>query len=219
MFKRSLGLSWLSTRAVLISIMLVASAFVWYATILFTLMDVIGSVGQSSLFTQEAQILLWVIHFSGVIFSALLGSFLSRKIERTKFLTIWITLSVVSSLMLFLLNTSSFLILSLLVLLLGISLGVGMPAGMSYFSNYIPVEKRGRIGGVTLFISGIGIFFFAVLPLTDALFLGALLAVWRLLCLVVFLAFKSPLKTPPTENFSSYKSIALQIPAYLIKLL
>ena len=207
MFKRPFSLSWLLTRAVLISIMLVVSAFVWYATILFTLMDVIGSVGQSSLFTQEVQILLWVIHFSAVIFSALLGSFLSRKIERTKFLTIWITLTVVSSLMLFLLNTSSFLILSLLVLLLGISLGTGMPAGMSYFSDYIPVEKRGRVGGVTLFISGIGIFVFAVLPLTNALFLGTLLAVWRLLCLVVFLAFKSPLKTLPTKDFSSYKSI------------
>ena len=207
MFKRPFSLSWLLTRAILVSIVLVVSAFVWYATILFTLMDVIGTVGQSTIFTQEVQILLWVIHFSGVVLSALLGSFLSRKIERTKFLTIWIILSVVSSLMLFLLNTSSFLILSLLVLLLGISLGIGMPAGMSYFSDYIPVEKRGRIGGVTLFISGIGIFFFAVLPLTNALFLGTLLAVWRLLCLVVFLAFKSPLKTLPTKNFSSYKSI------------
>ena len=207
MFKRPLSLSWLLTRAVLISIVLVVSAFVWYATILFTLMDVIGAVGQSTIFTQEAQILLWIIHFSSVVFSALLGSFLSRKIEQTKFLTIWIILGAFSSLMLFLLNTSSFLILSLLVLLLGISLGIGMPAGMSYFSSNIPVEKRGRIGGVTLLISGIGIFVFAVLPLTNPLLLGTLLAIWRMLCLFIFLAFKSPLKTIPTKNYSSYKSI------------
>ena len=207
MFKKAFSLSWLGTRTVLTNVMLVVSAFVWYATILFTLMDTIGTVGEPSSFAPVTQFLLWGIHFSGLIFSALLGVSLSKKIGRTKFLMFWMFLSVISSLMLFTLNTSSVLILSLLVLLLGVSLGLGMPACMSFYSDCVPIENRGRVSGVALLISGIGIFAFAILPLTDMMLLGISLAIWRLLSLVAFFAVKSSIKTEPIKDIDSYKSI------------
>jgi len=99
---------------------------------------------------------------------------------------------------------------SLLALSLGVSLGLGMPTCMSYYTDCVPVENRGRIGGITILLTGLGTFAFGVAPIDDNFLIGIILAVWRLLSLVVFLSVKSFQTMKSTKDFSSYKFILNQ---------
>jgi MFS family permease len=78
---------------------------------------------------------------------------------------------------------------------------------MSYYTDCVPIEKRGRIGGITILLSGIGILAFGFSPINSNFTLGIVLAVWRLLSLMVFLFAKSFQTMKPKSDSSSYRLI------------
>jgi len=205
--KQSYSLSGLGTKTNLTNILLVANAFVWYYTVLAAMQEAVGRLSPAGSLTS---IMVWAIHFSGLIFSALIGASLAKKIERTRLLMLWMILGIISSMALFALNSSSVFIISLIGLLLSVSLGLGMPTCVSYYTDNIQVENRGRIGGVTLLASGVGILAFGLASIGDPLILGIVLAAWRSLSLVVFLSFRSKEKFEAKKNFVSYKLIISQ---------
>jgi MFS family permease len=204
MLKNRTFLSGISDKNVLISIALVVNAFVWYYVVLVRLQD--------SLQDSPLGLWVWLIHFSAIIGSALLGASLTRRIERSQLVVSWMLLGVLSSLFLFRTTESSFFVIGVTALLLGSSLGLGMPACMSYFTDCVDVEKRGRFSGLTLLLSGIGIFGlgFAAQEMQNDLAVGIMLAIWRLLSLLLFLSAKSFQKIERKKYFASYKSIINQ---------
>jgi len=199
MFRRqSYDLTGLINRSTLATVTLIVNAFVWYYTVLVFLQGTIDSIW------------IWSIHFSGLIFSALFGALLVKKFGRPRLLVFWMLLGTILSMTLFGLGSSSILIVSSLALLLGVSLGVGMPACMGLYADCVPIEKRGRIGGITMLLSGIGILAFGVVSINNIFVLGIVLSVWRLLSLLVFL-FASPFQTVKFKSdSSSYKYIFSQ---------
>ncbi len=178
------------------SIILVGNAFVWYYTVL------------SCLQLAEPSILVWIAHFSALILSALAGASFGKRLERPRFLIFWITTGIFSSTMLFALNSTSELLIGLVSVFLGASLGFGMPACMSYFNDSVSVEGRGRVSGVTMLASGIGIAAFG-LALENNLFpvLGIVLAIWRLSSLVVFVWAKNYRSIERKIGDSSYRQL------------
>ena len=144
MFNR-LSLPNLPNRMQLDQIFLVANALVWYSAITVIL--------------QESQInsLIWILHYLSLIFSAILGAWLSKRLGKNS-LIIWSAIGAISSLWLFQLENPSFIIAGFIAVLLGLSLGFGMPAIMNFYSNSMPVEERGRAGGLTMLIVGAGLF-------------------------------------------------------------
>jgi MFS family permease len=199
MFKRqSYDLTGLTNRSTFAAMTLVANALVWYYIIL------------TFLYTNVNDILIWTIHFSGLIFSALFGATLVRRFERSKLLVFWILIGTISSLTIFGLGHSTNPIVGSIALMLGISFGLGMPACMGYYTDCMPIEKRGRISGITMLLSGIGIVAFAVLSINDYFILAIVLGLWRLLSFAVIL-FAKPFQTvKPIRDFSSYKLILTQ---------
>lgn len=191
------------------NIVLVANAIVWYASILMVLENSLLTVGEKSWLDPNSQIAIWGLHFAGLILSAFIGAKISGRIDRTKFLILWMILNTASSLALFGLNYTNFTIAAVLVSLFGISFGLGMPMCMSYFSDSVPVENRGRASGAIMLISGIGIFAFAAAPL-NLFELGILLSMWRLSILVIFLAAKSSLRVEPKKGTISFKNVLNQ---------
>ena len=192
-----------------IDIFLVANAVVWYVSILAVLEDNIMYVGEDSWLEPNSQILIWCLHFAGLIFSALVGAKISKRINRTKFLLIWISLNVALSLTLFGLSYANPTITAFLVVLYGVSFGLGMPTCMSNYSDSVAIENRGRISGLVMLVSGIGIFAFSAAPLS-LLELGVALFLWRLLSLVVFQAFRSSVVRNITKRAVSYKQVLSQ---------
>jgi MFS family permease len=102
--------------------------------------------------------------------------------------------------------------IGLIGLLLGVSLGFGMPACISRYSDSIPSENRGRISGITLFASGIGIAAFSIAGINEILLLGIILGLWRILSLLgILLPSKSPLRIIAANRSSiKYKKIFSQ---------
>ena len=97
--------------------------------------------------------MVWGLHFSGIIISAIAGTFISKKVEYKQIIIFWVILSALSSLAIVLVNPSDIGQISLIGLLLGVSLGFGMPACVGRYADSLPVEKRGRISGFTLSMS------------------------------------------------------------------
>lgn len=188
-------------KQILISITLIVNAFVWYYSALIPLQAI------------NPSILVWGIHFLGLIVSALFGASLGKRVDRSRFLIFWMTLGSVLSLFLFGIGTHSLLVTSIISLLLGISLGVGMPTCMSYFTDIVDIDKRGRVSGIIILLTGIGIFVFDIAAqtiLVDPLLLGGLLVVWRLFSLLLFLSAKSLQKIERKKSFESYPNILKQ---------
>jgi MFS family permease len=152
--------------------------------------------------------LIWGLHFGGLIASAVAGTFVSKKIQQRQFLIIWLALGTISSLAVILVNPSSIAQVSLIGLFLGISLGIGMPTCIGRYASSIPVESRGRLSGITLFASGIGIVAFSISGISSLLILGVVLAILRLAGLIIFLSAKVP-PTPLAikKDISGYKKI------------
>jgi MFS family permease len=196
----------IETKLAFSNIMLVANPLVWYYTLLIFLQE---SVTKMSLNSSEST-LVYCIHFFGLVFSALVGASLTKKIERTHFLTLWMMLGVMLSIALFAIGTPSILSISTLALLFGVFLGVGMPTCMGYYTDCIPVEKRGRVSGIVMLASGIGIFAFGDVAISNPLVLGATLAGWRLSSLIIFLMVKSSKKMEQKNVIPSYKLVISQ---------
>ena len=136
-------------------LLLVVRRFVWYYVVLsFFLQTIVPKISDAS---QFSIIVIWGLHFGGLIISAIAGTFISKKIEHRNFIILWMILGTLSSIAILLINPSDIGQVSLIGLLLGVSLGIGMPACISRYSDSIPVESRGRISGITIFASGIGI--------------------------------------------------------------
>ena len=85
-----------------------------------------------------------------------------------------------------------------------------MPACIGRFADSIPVERRGRVGGITLFVSGIGIVAFSLLGITGIIILGVVLAVWRLLGSSFFLLANVPSPIAAKKSAPEYKKIISQ---------
>ncbi len=209
MLKRLLTPIELNSRFALSDVTLVVSSFVWYYTVLvFFLQEVILKLT----FTNPLEGLqIWGFHFGGLIFFALIGTLITKKIEHQKFMTLWMLFGALSSLTIIFVNPSDMGQVSIAGLLIGASLGLGMPACMGRYADSIPVESRGRVSGITLFVSGIGIVVFSIAGISDPLILGVVLATWRLIGLVLFLIVKVP-QSPllAKKSASKYKHIFSQ---------
>jgi MFS family permease len=198
------GLSSLANKSNVVSIVLVANALVWYLTVLLLL--------QSPVVKSTA--LTLVVHFSALVISAFAGASYGKKMERSRFLILWLILGIVSSVTVFALSASSEIMIGLVSLFLGFSLGFGMPACMSYFTDSVPVESRGRVSGIALFASAVGMValgFAASAHFSGDLFLvGSILVAWRLSSLLVFLWARDYRKIEPKERVFSYRLVLNQ---------
>jgi len=204
MLKSSYGISELRSRKTLTAVILVANAFIWYYVV-FSFLQ-----GRVSPVLSVSSVTIWGFHFSGLIISALVGTLIAKRIEQDKLLIVWMTAGVISSLTLFAANTSNVILLSLIGLLLGISLGFGMPTCMNRFSDNVSVENRGRTSAMIMVASGIGIFAFTIVSISSVIILGVVLAAWRIASLAIFLSVKSSVETVPKSKIVSYKEILNQ---------
>lgn len=194
------GIYSLGNKKNVVSTILVGNAFVWYYTILYALTSIRPII----------PLWVWFLHFSGLIVSALVGASFGRRFDRSEFLILWLIAGIVSSATFSALDGTSLVLVGLVSLFLGLSLGFGMPACMSYFSDSVAVESRGRVSGVTMLGSGIGIAAFGSLLGTDPFLIGMVLAVWRLIGLLVFLWAKDYRRVERQEVEPSFKQIFRQ---------
>jgi len=90
-----------------------------------------------------------------IIVSGIIGAILFVKVNRIRFFWAWLLFGVSVGIS-FAIPTSSSFFAILLTSLLGISIGLGTPACLSYFKESVKIENRGKAGGIILFATLFG---------------------------------------------------------------
>jgi MFS family permease len=201
-------------RQMIAAILLVVNAFVWYFFAVTFFEDLIKKL----MLDYQASFLVWGIHFGGITISALIGTSLGKKIgNRALFITIWMTLGIVASLFPLILNSIQFYEVLGLSFFIGVSLGLGMPNCMGYFTNHTNIENRGLLGGLIMLFSGLGLLLLGLTAIKDFTLEALVLAGWRGFGLLTFLLLEpQSLKTEQhvitkeKKGSQSYRSIINQ---------
>jgi MFS family permease len=197
------------SKTALANIALISNALVWYYVVLILfLQDIMETVFPTV--GPYISAAIWGVHFSSIIISALVGAWITNRVDRRKLLTVWMIATILASLTLLLGGTTNILIITLIGLALGASLGFGMPACISQFTDSIPIDARGRISGITFLASGIGIFAFSLAGITEFWILGILLAVWRLGGFAILHLTKTLFVEKAKRSAATYKKIITQ---------
>jgi MFS family permease len=200
------------TRPALVSIFLLTNAFVWYSYAIILLQESIDALN----LTFVPNMLVWSVHFTALIVSALMGVYLTKKLGgRTRFLGIWVLIGTIASLAPFALNTAEVWIAVTLGLVFGFSLGFGMPNCMGYFTSQTPIGNRGRIGGFIILLTGVltvGLDLLGINGLTE---LTITLAAWRAIALVAVIFAKPAVEVKNKRAAPSYLTVLRNRPFIL----
>lgn len=187
----------------LVNVILVTNAFVWYFFVITILKNVVGNF-QSPLLALQ----IWGIHFLAIVISAIIGAnFAGRIHNRSKFLVFWMILGMLSSVFSLFLDVTYVSNALAIAFLLGLSLGIGMPSCMGYFTESIKIENRGRIGGIIMLISGLGMIGLATISEGNSSLQELILVLWRTFGLIAFLALQGKVKNIHVNLQSSYKTL------------
>jgi MFS family permease len=115
-----------------------------------------------------------------IIVSGIIGAIALTKVHRIRFFQHWLVLGITASLLLAVPISSSFGAQLTIVVFMGISLGLGIPSCLAYFSESVPIEKRGKAGGLVFLLSSLSVPIIS-LTMSDTLpFLSVVIfAAWR----------------------------------------
>src|SRR3990170_5270970 len=179
------------------NIVLVTNAFVWY----YLVIRILDNISINLSMDQSTTILMWTLHFAGFCVSAIAGALVADKAgSRIRFLTIWMAVGILFSLVSMVVDTTYVPNILLLSLFLGVSLGVGMPSCMGYFTENTRIEKRGRTGGIIILISGITMAAIGFTARDNISLQAAILSAWRIFGLTFFLLFRNVPKSAEKNN-------------------
>lgn len=90
-----------------------------------------------------------------ILLSALIGSIFISKARESKILRTWLLFGTMASFLPVIPVSYSFASTIVIIIILGISFGIGMPSLLRYFSESFPIENRGVVGGSTFFLATI----------------------------------------------------------------
>jgi len=205
MLRRFLGEYSIGKRGFLVITILFVSVFGWY----YMTLHMINSILSGLDMTNTHNLAVWATFYVSIIGSSILGTFLSNKVGRLKFLYTWTALGVVISFLPALLTNVTLLQVWSMSLLLGASFGLGIPSCLAYFADCTAVENRGRIGGITFLIANISVPLLTILfsPPFDLATISVIFALLRGMGLIVF--FQKPEKQPSSQITTSVSFVSI----------
>ena len=204
MLRRFLGENTIGTRGFLVITILFLSVFGWY----YMAMPMLNSILSSLDITHTQNLAIWATFYLSIIGTSILGTFLSNKVGRLKFLYIWTIVGAATSFLPALLINGNLWQVWSVSLLLGASFGLGVPSCLAYFAECTSVENRGRVGGITFLIANISVPFLAILfNVFDLAIISVIFALLRGMGLIVF--FQKPEKQPSSQITKSVSFVSI----------
>lgn len=173
-------------------------------------MTKLGSIFPQGSFESS---LISIIYPSSIIISAILTAIFLGRTGRIEFPYMWAVLGIGASILVATPLNTSFSGLLVIGALLGASLGMGAPSVLNYFKEAVPVDKRGKIGGIALFATMCLVpLIFPFMSIQSSVFDALILTAWRSSCLpiAVVLSKKSEPDYPDTRSTTSLGFILKQ---------
>ena len=201
------------TKPILVNIILLTNALVWYGFAIDFLEKNVATLNLAFF----PNLLIWSTHFLTLIFSALLGASLTKRIGgRTRFLIVWMILGIIAPFVSFIPNATDMSGVILLCVVFGFSFGFGMPNCMGYYTRLSSIENRGKIGGLIILFTGLSsVGLGLIFSVENILLQVSILAIWRVMGLLFFLGFKPRETTAEAKKVYSYRKLIGQRPFVL----
>jgi MFS family permease len=179
----------------------VVNTLVWYIISYVILTSIIGESA------PELQGLFFSVYYIAIALSAIIGAYILPRVERLG-LALWMLFgALVSSSMIFI-QSSNELVTLIILVLLGVSVGSGLPSALAYFANRTAIEKRGLLGGIIWSAIGFIILLLLVVVGIFGVTLGLLtLVAWRLSGFVLFLLLDRKQVISSGHATPSYRNI------------
>jgi MFS family permease len=117
------------------AVLLTSGTLAWFFLIQYNITDSFASFSSNPFLVYVNPLLFYV--FAGI--SAIVGSLIRRKVDNRKFLLSWITLGVLSTILLTQFPQTVFV--PFLSILLGVSLGLGLPISLAFIADRTFVEE------------------------------------------------------------------------------
>ena len=140
-----------------------------------------------------------------LIVSGIVGTIYLTKFRKIDFFYIWLLLGVMASLLFAIPAVFSLRTALVTIIFAGSSFGFGMPLCLAYFANSVPIERRGRVGGIT-FLATTSIVPLVVFSMStlDMMSSAVVFAVWRGWSLIplFFISQESPYEMAPKHKIS-----------------
>jgi MFS family permease len=138
----------ISTRRLVAVTLLFSNTLVWFYVFHDHLLDALLRTPGVSLFYIGVGT---VFFYSFAVFSGLIGSLISERVERRKFLSFWLAFGFLTMVSLTVFHGLEFSLLS--SALLGVSFGLGFPTCQAFLTESTTFEERGRVAAVVCFIA------------------------------------------------------------------
>ncbi len=126
-------------------------SFAWFFLFDFTASSYIESLAVNLIWIYIGKALFYI----SIAVSAIIGSIISERLNRRRFLEFWIVFGVIA--------TTSFgvfqglIFFLLLGVLAGASFGLGFPSSLAFLADSTTVEERARVSGVAILVTFISI--------------------------------------------------------------
>ena len=135
----------------ILPLFLVTNSISWFMLTMVTVLSL--SVPDQSHIQLERILSVSGSYFTALLFSALIGvTLLAQKMKHRMFVSLWTLIGAGSCLSFYFLGPQTTLFtLGILSLILGGSVGLGIPMCFSIFANQTKNEKMGRIGAALFF--------------------------------------------------------------------
>ena len=128
--------------------------------------------------------LIWIylgraLFYISIVCSAIIGSMVSEKWNRRRFLEFWISLGIIATALLAIYKELSFFLL--VGVFAGVSFGLGFPSSLAFLADSTTVEERARVSGALILITFISIIL--AIGIISTLQLG--LIAYLLICIIL----------------------------------
>lgn len=162
----------ISSRKFEATTLLTSGTLAWFFLLNLYIVDIFGTLTLNDPFWGYYNI-GQILFYGFAIFWVIIGSFIGGRVNRRKLFISWISLGTFSTILLTLFQGTIFAAIS--SLLLGMSLGLGLPSSMSLIADYTFVEERARVSGTI--ILGTFVMAFVTIAATRILNLELMMAI------------------------------------------
>ena len=141
-------------RKLLAVVLLFSSSFAWFF-VFYRELDVMASpnVAPESFWIDAGLMSLLV----SIVISALLGSYISGKVNRRRLVLLWLIVGVLVTIPILLLQGDEFLVIWGAIA--GLSFGIGFPSCLAYLAESTAPDERGRVAGIAVLVTFILLIF------------------------------------------------------------
>jgi MFS family permease len=183
---------------------IVLNSLIWYTLTYAMFNNAVTNLDLSPLQND----LIFGVYYAAIAGSAIIGGMIVPRARKIG-LALWMAFGGATTLLIVTVPSNDLSLNLMFSILLGCSIGVGLPSSLALFADSTRIEKRGFSGGITWSAIGFGILAVGVLVASMGINVSLpLLAAWRIIGLLFFiLASKGKQLNPPGKTVQSYRRI------------